>query len=117
MRIQRGHGEGEVEDVPLGFVLNLGTGHAGAPGAIHQVTDLGGIIAREQVAQARRPRHLLLWKNSHQRTIDALNAAIGGERDNAGRDALENRFGEAPPRFQLLTVRLQRLGHLIESFY
>ena len=115
--IERGHGERQMQHAPLGFVFNLRAGHAGAARAIHQVADLGGVVAGEQIAQARRPRHLLLGENPHQRAIHALDAAIGGERDNAGRDAFENRLGEAAAGFQLLAVGFQRLRHFVERLY
>ena len=42
-----------------------------------------------------RAVHLLFGKDLSQRAIHALDAAVGRDRDHAGGNAFENRFGEA----------------------
>ena len=60
-----------------GAQLELARSHAGAPRALHQVLDLGGVFAREEILQARGRGHLLAGKDLGQRAVHALDGAVG----------------------------------------
>ena len=85
----------------LGAQLDLARGGAGAAGALHQILDFGGILARKQVLEARGAGGLLGRENLGERAVDALDGAIGADGNDAGGDAFEDGFGEAAAAVEL----------------
>ena len=88
---------------------------AGAAGALHQVLDFGGVLAREQVFQAGGVFHLRVGKDLGERAVDALDGAVGGDRDDAGGDTFEDGLDEAAAAVELAAVGFQLLGHPVEA--
>src|ERR1035437_9409952 len=80
--------------------------------ALHEVLYFGGCLAREEVFQARGFGGQVRRKNLGQRLVHVLDRAVGADRDDASRNALQDGFGEAPPPVQFDAARFQRFGHL-----
>ena len=95
--------------------FDLARSDAHTPRAVHQVSDLRRVFRREEIFQPVGAINRIHAKQTLQRAIHSLNAAVGGQRDDAGRDTLQNRFGESPPVLELAAVRLQVERHLIEG--
>ncbi len=98
---QRGNRDRQVQIALFRAQLQLPRGGAGTARALHQVLDLGRIFAREQIFQPGGAGGLFGRKDLRKRPIDALDRSIGGDRDHAGRNALQDRFGKAAPAVQL----------------
>src|SRR5471032_548758 len=89
--------------------------HAGAARALHEVFDLDDVLAREQVFQACRSVRLLRRENLRKRPVDALDPAVGADRNHARRDALQNGLGEPAAAVQFLRAGFQLFRHLVEA--
>ena len=50
-----------------------------------------------------------------ERPVHALDGAVGADRDDAGRDAFEDGFGEAAAAVEFAAAGFQLLGHLVEA--
>ena len=115
LRFQRRNRHRQVDLAAVGVQFQLPGRQAGAPRALHEVLDFGGVLAREEVFQAGGFGARERWKNPRQRLIHVLDGAIGADRDHARRNALQDGFGEAPAAVEFDAARFQRLGHLVES--
>ena len=94
--------------------LDLARGGAGAPGALHQVFDFGGIFAREQIFEARGARCLVRREDLRESAVDAFDGAIGADGNDAGGDAFENGFGEPAAAVEFAAGGVEFFDHAVE---
>src|SRR5260370_27140190 len=106
-----------MEGLFVAFEIHFARGRAGATSAFHHVADFGGVLTGEKILQTARRRNSFPRENRAERAVDLLNPAIGGNRDDAVRNALENRLRETATGLKLAAVSLQLAGHLIEAAY
>ena len=94
--------------------FELPRGRAGAAGALHEVFDFRGIVAREKVFETSGPGDGFGRQDFRKCPVDALDRTVGGNRNYAGRNTLENRFGETVAAVEFAAAGFEPRGHLIE---
>ena len=95
--------------------IDLAGGQAGAARALHQVLDFGDVVGRKKIGQAHGALDLIVAGTIRAARDSPLDAAIGRQRNHAGRNAFENRFGEAAAAFELAAVGFKLVHHFIET--
>src|SRR5260370_37452826 len=104
-----------MEGLFVAFEIHFARGRAGATSAFHHVADFGGVLTGEKILQPARGRNSFPGENRAERAIDLLNPAIGGNRDNTVRNALENRLRETPAGLKLAAANPQLADQLIDA--
>ena len=111
---ERGDRDGNLQLARGVAHFELAGGGAGAAGALHQVLDFRGVVAGKEVFEAGGPGDGFGRQDLGKRTVDALDRAVGGDGDHAGRNTFENRLGKAVAPVEFAAAGFESRGHLVE---